>query len=77
MLDDEYRDLVARMFALLTMKFEDAAGLAVDGQNRRGHVDTLACLARQLQNSADEISIVAEVTQVLIEGEVGGDRNSC
>lgn len=56
MQDDDIDALIGQLFALLTAKFEDGAGLAVEGQVPRpaqipelvGRVRTLACNATTL-----------------------------
>lgn len=60
------RDLIARLFALLTTRAEDAAGLAAEGQSHiigsaRAHE-----LADRLQVIGQHITIIAEALSVII-----------
>jgi hypothetical protein len=54
---EERADLIARMFALLTAKLEDAAGIAADCQARRP--------AEELCEGADKLVTLSEEATVL------------
>ena len=67
--EDDRRDLVARMFALLTGKFEDGAATAADGQGRDISDAIRSGLAERLHAIGDEIAIVAEAATLLCDRE--------
>ena len=53
---DNERDLIARLFAMLTARFEDGAEIAAGGQNGRDAQQ----LAQSLRGDADEIATIAD-----------------
>jgi hypothetical protein len=65
--ESERRDLAARMFALLTARFEDGATVALDGQGRKVADDMRSGLAERLRAIAAEILILAEAVAVICE----------
>lgn len=69
--EDDRRDLVARIFALLTGKFEDGAAIAADGQGRDIADAIRGGLAERLHSMGDEIAIVAEAVAFLCDREPG------
>ena len=65
-MDEEEADaLISRMFALLTMKFEDGAEKAARGQKRRD-ADTLHEMANDVLTLAEEATTVAMATAALL-----------
>ena len=66
--DDERQDLIGRLFALITSKFEDGAGLAVDGQSRERSIETKAELAGDLQALATELTVLCEAGIAICAG---------
>jgi hypothetical protein len=69
--EDDRRDLVARMFALLTGKFEDGAAIAADGQGRDIANAIRSGLAERLRAIGGEIAILAEAATLLCDREPG------
>ena len=67
--EDDRRGLAARMFALLTGKFEDGAAIAADGQGRDMADDLRTGLAERLRAIGGEIAIVAEAVAFLCDRE--------
>lgn len=65
--ENERAELISRMFALLTMKFENGAAEAVKGQGRGKDAQTIEQLANQLQAIGEEIAIVAGAARALME----------
>ena len=64
--EDEHRaDQLSAVFALLTGKLEDAAGIATDGQGRRP-VDELLGYASQVAVLADEAATIAGALAALL-----------
>lgn len=64
--DREHRsDQIARTFALLTAKLEDAAALAVEGQGRHSE-EEIEKLAQQLAELAGEVATVAGALGALL-----------
>lgn len=64
--DREHRsDQIARTFALLTAKVEDATSLAAEGQGKRSE-DELAKLAQQISELAEQVATVAGALSVLL-----------
>ena len=64
--DQEHRsEQIARIFALLTAKLEDAAALAVDGQEPQAEMQ-LRNLASQIANLASEAATIAGTMAVLL-----------
>lgn len=64
--DREHRsDRIARTFAVLTAKLEDAAALAVEGQGRHSE-EELKKLAEQIAELAGEVATVAEALGALL-----------
>ena len=58
-------DLISRLFALITMKLEDAAGIAADCQGRRA-INELNTHARQLNVLICEVATVLAGTAALL-----------
>ena len=63
--EDERRDLISRLFALMTSKLEDAAALAAEGQGTSGSAERLNPLADQIRAGAEEAALLAEVSGIL------------
>lgn len=63
--EDERRDLISRLFALLTAKLEDAAALAAEGQGTSASAERLISLANQVRAGAEEAALLAEVSGML------------
>lgn len=58
------RDLIARLFVLLTARAEDAAGVAADGQVA-GDPEIVHRLANRLQDIGQEIATIAEALRTI------------
>lgn len=58
-------DQIARTFALLTAKLEDAAALAVEGQGKRSEQE-IGKLAQQIAELAGEVTVVSGLLGVLL-----------
>ncbi len=67
--EDDRRDLVARMFALLTGKFEDGAAIAADGQGKDIADAIRSGLGERLRAIGAEIAILAEAATLLCDRE--------
>ena len=67
--EDDRRDLVARIFALLTGKFEDGAAIAADGQGRDIPDAIRGGLAERLRSMGTEIAILGEAATLLCDRE--------
>jgi hypothetical protein len=67
--EDDRRDLAARMFALLTGKFEDGAAIAADGQGRDIADAIRGGLAERLHSMGAEIVILVEAVAFLCDRE--------
>ena len=62
----ERRDLVGRLFADLTAKFEDAAMLAAEGQGPRQPPEQLRSIAASIaQHIAEARELTRQVTELL------------
>lgn len=59
-------DLISRLFALITMKLEDAAGIAADCQGRRT-IDELHAPAKKLDLLISDVATVLAGTAALLE----------
>lgn len=66
-MDDERADLISRLLALLTAKFEDGAAEASKGQGRGKEPDVIAQIASQVQSMGEEIAIIAEAAMALAQ----------
>lgn len=64
--DTGHAELTSRLFALLTMKFEDGAAEAIKGQGRGKDSQATDCLANRLQSLGEEIALVAEAAGALV-----------
>lgn len=58
--EDERQELIGRLFALITSKFEDGAGLAANGQSRERSIATKAELARDLRALVTELTVLCD-----------------
>lgn len=65
--DAAHAELISRLFALLTMKFEDGAAEAVKGQGRGKDRQTIEQLANHAQSIGEEIALIAEAARALAE----------
>lgn len=63
--DAPQAELVSRLFALLTMKFEDGAAEAIKGQGRGKDRQTIEQLANHIQSIGEEIALIAEAARCL------------
>ena len=63
--DKDHQQLISRLFALLTMKFEDGAADAVNGQGHCKDPQAIQKLADSLQALAEEITIITEAITAL------------
>jgi hypothetical protein len=68
------RDLVRRLFCLITIAAEDAAATAVDGQSRSLSPDCARAAAASLGELGMRIEILSSaITEVLNAGAIGDD----
>ena len=61
----ECTNLISRLFTLITMKCEDGATLAVEGQGKSRSTSDLRLLAEQLASAGEEISTIADAIVAL------------
>jgi hypothetical protein len=64
--EEERRDLIGRLFALLTAKSEDAAGLAAEGQGKDVPYAKRFHLAEAIRVLGDELEIVADAATAIL-----------
>ena len=64
-MDEERANLISRLFALLTGKFEDGAIEASKGQGGGKETDTIAQIGNRVQSIGEEIAIIAEAATAL------------
>ncbi len=74
-MDDDYRELVNRLFATATAMLEDVIEVAVAGQSPRLNPSQLADHGRQLQATARDIAIIAEAAMIVANLGVSRRRN--
>lgn len=60
-----HEDLLRRLFYLLTTRFEDGAGIAVEGQAKNLKLDAQAALANRLHAIAGEAIILTDAVVAL------------
>ncbi len=65
-MDDDRQDLVRKLFALLTMKSEDAAAMAADGQEPRNDQSVQRDLAGRLIGIGCEVAVLAEAIVAIL-----------
>lgn len=65
--EEERRELVSRLFALLTAKLEDAAGLAAEAQGVSGEVGLVADHAQLIVGIAQEAEVLASAACGLLK----------
>lgn len=63
---NETNELIAKLFYLLTVRLEDAAGAAAEGQGARLGINARTALAERLRQTAQEVAIVAEAASQLL-----------
>jgi hypothetical protein len=63
--DDEREDLIRRLFALITSKFEDGAAIAADGQMKAASDSYRTGIAERTRIVADELSILCRTAQLI------------
>ncbi len=63
---EECTELVSRLFALMTSKFEDAAGEAADGQGKGRDDSEQIARAERIELVARDISLMAEATAAVL-----------
>lgn len=66
-MDDNHSQLISKLFALLTAKFEDGASRAFSGQGKEHDSLTISRLANHIQSAGEEIAIIAEAACALID----------
>lgn len=57
--EEDRRDLVGKLFALLTAKLEDGAAAAAEGQRRSIDKDALCKLGEGIRTDAEEVAVIA------------------
>lgn len=65
--EDERRELVARLFYVMTARFKNAAALAAEGQGKGAAAARLIKLANSLTLAGEEIAIVAQATAAIVQ----------
>lgn len=68
-------DLIARLFALMTGKLEDAAGIATDGQGRRPPEQLLA-FADELETLVSEVATMCAAASALLKAAHSAGRRT-
>ncbi len=74
-MDDDYRELVRRLFAAATEMTEIAHEAAISGQSETLTAEAYAEVARQLQGAGRDIAALAEAAAV-IAGPSDGNPSS-
>jgi hypothetical protein len=64
--EEDRQELIRRLFALVTTKLEDGAGLATDGQGRSVASETQIALANRLHALGEEISTLAHAVLAVV-----------
>jgi hypothetical protein len=64
---EDRAELLGRMFALMTAKFEDAATRAVEGQSAKAGFPMRKELAAELRSAAEEAAILTEAAAALCD----------
>jgi len=67
---DEPRDLIRRLFYLITALCEDAAGHASEGQGREVDDETIIDLADRLHTMGQTLTILTDVIKALKSREI-------
>jgi hypothetical protein len=65
--DDARAELISRLFAMLTARFEDAAALAAEGQGKHSD-DRLGEIAMLLVGVSDDVMTLARAVGAVLEG---------
>jgi putative heme iron utilization protein len=63
--DENDRELINRLFVCATAMLEDSIEAAVAGQSGRADAAQLSVLGKHLQDRMQEISTLAEATQII------------
>ena len=66
---EEHRELIRRLFALMTGKLEDAAGVAADGQAPAIEASAVQVLAARLRSASEEITTLSDAVLALVTDE--------
>ena len=69
MVDNERRELIRKLFAIITAKLEDAAGVAADGQRANLDHEQLLQLSSQICSASEEVTILAEAISACVAGD--------
>ncbi|MBB5730929.1 hypothetical protein FHS99_003437 [Sphingomonas prati] len=64
---NETNELIPKLFYLMTVRLEDAAGAAAEGQGAHLDNSTRSALADRLRQTGHEVAIVAEAVSRLLE----------
>ena len=67
--DDEKAELISRLFALLTSRFEDGAQIALERQGTGHDTDDLRSSANRIWGISEEILTIAMATSALLPQE--------
>jgi hypothetical protein len=65
--EDEQRELISRLFYVLTARLEDAAALAAEGQGKEVATTRLTELTSRLTSASEEFAILAEATAAIVQ----------
>ncbi|MBB5730990.1 hypothetical protein FHS99_003498 [Sphingomonas prati] len=63
---NETNELISKLFYLMTVRLEDAAGAAAEGQGAHLDLGTRSALAERLRQTGQEVAIVAEAVSELL-----------
>lgn len=74
-MDDDYRDLVRRLFAIATELTENAHEAAIAGQSSELAAGNYAEAARRLRATAHDVSVLAEAATVVANLGIEKHRN--
>lgn len=66
--EQEREDLIQRLFALLTVKLEDASALAAEGQNKDYGSENIRSAARKLLSLGQEVVTLADAIFAIASG---------
>ena len=73
-MDEDSRDLIQQLFALLTGRLEEAHEIAVEGQDAKHRQESIAGRARYLEARAREIATVSAAISAIADPAVDQAR---
>ncbi len=70
---DDVENIIPKLFAILTARFEDGASAALDGQSSEASLVDQKLYANRARSIIEELAIIADVIAILVDHDIQDD----